>query len=71
MSHLDGIKPGDVILLNERAKDWTSGERFTVEELKSWGVVCYAVSEGGQVAYYRALWREIDEIVLRAAPSAP
>lgn len=64
------IEVGDKIKLNSRAHKWTRGKEFTVEEIKSWGVICSAkvgyesqpdfyVMRG--VAYYRAAWHEIEE----------
>jgi len=55
---MDDIKVGDVIQLDPTKHDW--GAIFCiVDEVKSWGVVCYwlQVDERGQVpdrAYYRA-----------------
>jgi hypothetical protein len=54
------LKRGDLIKLNETAKKWTHGQVFVVDEVLSFGVVCYAEVEGGE-AFYRAPWSEIGE----------
>ena len=67
------LKPGDEITLNGRAREWTQGKTFVVEEVKSWGVVCWShaspdeavlVKESGR-AFYPATWDEIEPLAHR------
>jgi hypothetical protein len=62
------LKKGQAILLNETADEWTQGKTFCVEEVKNWGVVCWAratAEDGVHVlvdsdqAFYRADWSQI------------
>lgn len=56
------LKRGDLIKLSETAKQWTHGLVFVVDQVLTYGVVCYAEVEGGE-AFYRAPWSEIAEKV--------
>jgi hypothetical protein len=64
------LKRGDRIRLNAKAREWTREKVFFVEEVRGWGVICWAqVKEGeavvirdSDVAFYRAAW---DEIAMR------
>lgn len=64
VSHCSGIKAGDTILLNEKARAWTRDTVFRVDEVKAWGVICTA-GEGTDIPY-RATWEQIDRIVYPA-----
>ena len=60
------IKPGDLIRLNQYAQPWTEERVFVVDEVHSWGVVCYALAGDGKT-YYQAVWDEIWDPQRRAA----
>ena len=53
---------GSIILLNNTANAWTQGLRFYVDEVRSWGVTCFADLDRG-LAWYRATWAQIAEVV--------
>jgi len=63
----DLLKPGDRIYLNCRAREWTRGKVFTVDEVKRWGVDCWTKEpsdahrtiERGEYRY-PATWDEIE-----------
>ena len=52
------LKKGDAILLTAEAAEWTHGKIFYVDEVKLWGVTCWAEMHPGQ-AWYRAPWAQI------------
>ncbi len=52
------LKPGQTILLNDRAHEWTRGLVFKVSEVGLWGVRCYAEEPEGD-AWYPARWEQI------------
>lgn len=64
------LEPGDLILLNRKAREWTRGLIFTVDEVRKWGVICWTLPhdldgvvvlrDTGQ-AFYRATWDQIEE----------
>jgi hypothetical protein len=63
------LEPGDRIRLNQKAREWTRGLVFTVDEVRAWGVICWAFPRAGEAvvvrdtgkAYYRATWDQIEE----------
>jgi len=57
---------GDVIRLNDKAREWTHDKVFTIDEVKHWGVICYWNTDPGVsppgTAFYRATWDQIEEV---------
>ena len=71
------LEVGDRIRLNSRAREWTHGKIFTVDEVKRWGVICWARANAEDAvhvlvdsdrAFYRANWDEIDAPVRGLQP---
>lgn len=70
MSHMRELKVGDSIELNDKAREWTQGKTFVVDEIRSWGVICL-IKEGelGEMrTFYHATW---DQIARRFREEAP
>lgn len=69
------LKAGDKITLNEKAREWTMGRVFTVDEVKNWGVTCYTIPDepilgaasvvDDDRVFYRAANDEIETVVAR------
>ena len=55
-----GLKRGDTVKLNV-SLNWMRALIFTIDEVKTWGIVCYADMSRGRF-YYRASWKEIKEM---------
>lgn len=60
---------GDRVLLNEEAPEWTEGITFEVDDVRSWGVVCFTTTDVGRgvpkvdgKAMLYATWKQIEEI---------
>jgi hypothetical protein len=66
------LTPGARIRLNEKARQWTFGLIFTVEDVRGWGVICYAQPDAqpentvalkdSDRVQYRAAWDEIEAV---------
>lgn len=64
------LKQGDVVQLNPKmtANPFFRGALMVVTERKTWGVVGFVHGLERGVAYYRAVWKEIEYV--GAAPFA-
>jgi hypothetical protein len=64
------VNPGDVITLNSKARAWTRGKIFFVDEVGRFGVKCWTEGHPGQ-AFYLAPWEQIESITTEARTWSP
>lgn len=58
------VKAGDTVRFKEEppTREWAWGKDFLVTEVRTWGILCYTIINGGE-AHYRAMFDQIKEII--------
>lgn len=56
---MDRPKEGDVVLLNDLARDWIRGQEVFVDEVVAWGIKYHTTDAQGGVYHYRATWDQL------------